>query len=629
MKRILNAALAALALCLALALSPAAAAKSYTLQGAEVEVTLLPDGSLRVQEQITFQFSGDFTGAYRDVAVREGQEVTEIAVSEGGTDYRPGASAELGSSGSPGTFGTERLGSAMRIVWHYVASDELRSFDVSYRLSGVAEAYDDVVDVNLKVWGDEWPVPLHALEASLELPLGERVAPVRIYAHPAHVRGSVARGSGSMARLSARDIPAGQFVELRVLYPRSVLTSTAGARVRQGRGLERIERDERRDAHAYDRDRRRIRSALDHLPEILLLLLGLASIPAAALIAATHLLYGRERATSYDREYEQEPPSELEPALVPPLLRQRAESGSREFTATLFDLIRRGRYTAKPVTSERKVWGGLRHEQVADLELAPGAQIAEPASFERDVIEVVDSVLADGPERLSSFRDRIEADRTANAKRFESFKEHVTKAIEARRWFESRGLVPIVLGIAGFALLAAILLFLGIQGFRALAPRFGDIVLIALGICAAVNAVTCLLAAFAVRLWRRRRPAAQAEAERWEAFRSYLTDFPRLQEAPPASLELWERFLVYGIAFGIAERVLQGAHLHMPEKLHEASSVYWISPSGDLGSGPSALSIADLSSGFGSALSPPSSGSGGGFSGGGGSGGGGGGGGAW
>jgi hypothetical protein len=70
----------------------------------------------------------------------------------------------------------------------------------------------------------------------------------------------------------------------------------------------------------------------------------------------------------------------------------------------------------------------------------------------------------------------------------------------------------------------------------------------------------------------------------------------------------------------------------MPEELHAASSVYWITPTGDLGSGPSALGIGDLSSGFGTALAPPSSGSGGGgggFSGGGGFGGGGGGGGAW
>ena len=114
-------------------------------------------------------------------------------------------------------------------------------------------------------------------------------------------------------------------------------------------------------------------------------------------------------------------------------------------------------------------------------------------------------------------------------------------------------------------------------------------------------------AAFNRRLWRRRTPAAQAEAERWEAFRRYLTDFPRLDVAPPATLELWERYLVYGIAFGIAERVLQGAQLHMPEALAQASTLYWIGPHGDLGSGPTSLGIGDLASGFGSALAPPSS----------------------
>ena len=62
-------------------------------------------------------------------------------------------------------------------------------------------------------------------------------------------------------------------------------------------------------------------------------------------------------------------------------------------------------------------------------------------------------------------------------------------------------------------------------------------------------------------------PDGEVEAERWEAFRRYLTDFPRLQEAPPATLALWERFLVYGITFGIADRVLQAAHLAMPEAL--------------------------------------------------------------
>src|SRR3712207_7914469 len=45
---------------------------------------------------------------------------------------------------------------------------------VRYRMRGLAVAYDDVVDVNLRVWGDEWTVPLIRLEASLAPPGRQR-----------------------------------------------------------------------------------------------------------------------------------------------------------------------------------------------------------------------------------------------------------------------------------------------------------------------------------------------------------------------------------------------------------------------------------------------------------------------
>jgi len=118
---------------------------------------------------------------------------------------------------------------------------------------------------------------------------------------------------------------------------------------------------------------------------------------------------------------EQAPPTDAPPALVPPLLRQQTKPGSYEFTATLFDPIRRGRCTAQPVTTEHASWGGLRHEQAADLELARDDQRAELAPFERPVAAVFDDVLATGPERLSNMRDRTTANRTENSTRFTSF----------------------------------------------------------------------------------------------------------------------------------------------------------------------------------------------------------------
>ncbi len=94
---------------LALALPAAAHAKSFTLPQARVDVRVQRDGALKVREFITYQFLGPFSGGYREIPLRKGEQITQISVTEGGRRYRPGASAELGSSGAPDTYGTKDL----------------------------------------------------------------------------------------------------------------------------------------------------------------------------------------------------------------------------------------------------------------------------------------------------------------------------------------------------------------------------------------------------------------------------------------------------------------------------------------------------------------------------------------
>ena len=255
------------------------------------------------------------------------------------------------------------------------------------------------------------------------------------------VRGDVTI-DGNLVQLRAIDIPAEQFVELRTLIPRSGFTSTAGMQVRSGPALESIAQEEQEDAAAYERDRKRLDDALASPLRPLLVLLALAFLPALAVVALVWWLWGRERGSGYDREYEQEPPTDTEPALVPPLLSQGGSAGSLEFTATLFDLIRRGRYKATPVTTERKIWAGMRTQEVADLELTLADVETPVESFEAPVASVVDSLVQDGPERLSLFRDRIESDRTANSERFTDFKSAVGATVKP--WFRSDGLVLLV-----------------------------------------------------------------------------------------------------------------------------------------------------------------------------------------
>jgi uncharacterized membrane protein len=313
----------------------AAGAKSYWMDSADVTVTVNSDGSLNVIEVLGFSFSGDFSGAYRDIRLRSGESIQVVSVSDENGTYQLGGCTQLGCSSPAGTYGVESIPGAVRVVWHHSSRDELRYFMIEYVMTGLAVAYDDVVDVNLQVWGDQWAVGLDRLAARMEIPTGAEEGNVLVWGHPFGVNGSTSLGEdGVSPSLEASGVPAEQWVEMRVAFPRDLLTSTGGAQVEEGDGLARILAEEEAFANEQEEAARAARTGLTW-----------GSILSLALVLVSggfvYFRYGREPRVDYDREYEQEPPTDLPPAEVGGLLSQGMVN-EKEFTATLFDLIRQG-----------------------------------------------------------------------------------------------------------------------------------------------------------------------------------------------------------------------------------------------------------------------------------------------
>jgi len=442
---------------------PPAAAKSYRITDAKVVVVVADDGSLIVREDLTFSYSGTFEGAYRDIPVASGQQITDVVVSEDEVPYAPGANTELGSSGAPDTYGVADLGSRVRVVWHYRASDEDRVYTLTYRMTGLAVAYDDVVDVYLKVWGDEWDFSLDDLNAAMVLPPGAQDGDVRVWGHPSSVHGATDLGfDGVTPTLTAANVPSRQWVEMRVTFPRSLLSSAGGASVQSGNGLDGILAEE----SAYDvRGQRDAAAAAEKArarnTSLATLLLFLIPIPVGVLWAFRR--YGSEPKVDYDREYEQEPPSDHPPAIVGALVSQ-GTADEAEFTATLFDLIRQSVLTAEPVSVDRSTWAGLRHEQISDLQIGSAGGDLTLKEFERSVLTIVERVVSDGPTPLSEFRKKIRDDAAANATTYKVFRDRVHKAVR------SAGLIDDSARITGPLILAAGLIGIGVFGFYVLAP---------------------------------------------------------------------------------------------------------------------------------------------------------------
>ena len=103
-------------------------------------------------------------------------------------------------------------------------------------------------------------------------------------------------------------------------------------KVTSGNGLQKVVGEEQADAAAFKRDHDKIENAKRDPWRYILYVLLLGTLPGLRpVVGVVFMVYGRERRTSYDREYEQEPPTDTAPALVPTLLRQGGEAGSYQF----------------------------------------------------------------------------------------------------------------------------------------------------------------------------------------------------------------------------------------------------------------------------------------------------------
>jgi uncharacterized membrane protein len=598
-----------------------ALAKSYHIAEADLTIEVQPDGSLVVTERLTFDFDGSFSGAYRDVLLFAGETFELVSVGDETATYEPGGCAWLGCSSPAGTYGLDEQSGFARIVWHHSSQDELRTFELVYRMTGVVTVYDDVADLIYQVWGDQWEVSADRVNAEVVLPDGANQGEVLVWGHPYGIDGVTSLGDdGVSPDLEARNVPPHSFVEIRVAFPPALLESSDGVTIVAGPGQDIILDEEGLWAEEANDVREAARNGLIGGAIAFVGLVGGAG-------GLVYLRYGREPRTGYDREYEQFPPSELSPAEVGALISQGGVD-EKQFTATLFDLIRQGVVSAEPGQVTRETWAGLRKEEITDLTLSLTGKDTGLRDFEQSVLTVLKRALADGPMALHELNEAVRDDAAANAKTYQSFRERVLEAIKRARLLDDSGTPVSWLVRIG----AIVLVFIAIW----LLPRFlsGNpgaeefTVLFALGAVAGAVVLFIFLSFRRVRI--RRTKEGALEAERWLAFQSYLRDFSRLEEAPSISLALWDQFLVYGISLGVAEQVLEQARLHAPVELEQTSSLYWYGNHG-YGGGPTQNSFVGFESALSGAFTPPSSssGGGGGFSGGGGGGSGGGGGGAW
>lgn len=143
-----------------------AAARELRIEKFEEQVTVLPNGSVDVTENITFRFIGSWRGVYREIPVEyntpQGMNYSLFLKVKSVTE--DGAPLKYESS-------RERHYRKLKI---YVpgAEDTTKTIVIEYTVSDALRFFEDHDEFYWNVTGDEWDIPIANATANITLPVG-------------------------------------------------------------------------------------------------------------------------------------------------------------------------------------------------------------------------------------------------------------------------------------------------------------------------------------------------------------------------------------------------------------------------------------------------------------------------
>ncbi|HCZ05973.1 MAG TPA: hypothetical protein DHV12_02365 [Thermotogae bacterium] len=416
---------------------------------------------------------------------------------------------------------------------------------VKYKLyNALDRAIDTVQFFNRAIWRGGWELPVN--EMIVEVRPASPVNFVGIY--PSGLRYK-AENQGSSLLLSITGIPSKTQVGMRLLLSPDAFSSVA---LNNMAYLNESFSSLISRSNLYLEKARRV--FVVHLVLVLL-------VPLALLIV--YLTFGREPKTGLDIIYERELPSDDPPELVNAVVK---------------------RYCSKPdgdglISAILKLVQKKALEFVVEKSKVIGLKILDPSKFETPEDRLILKLFFDGREKSGAvtYWESLKADfdDKERAKGFVSsysaWKTLVGSKAKGLKYMVTTGaILATVTGVLGL-FISIYLAFAWISGnlseFSVAAARMAYVVTPFLAV---LGLAPVILPRDIFARWSKR---GREYYLRWKAFERFLRDFSLLSTYPPDSIKVWENYLVYGTALGLADTVSRSMKELVPREEMESMSL--------------------------------------------------------
>lgn len=506
--------------------------RSYTIDQAFIDLTIGNDGLLHVDEQYDYAFDGAFNGVYRDIPLKSGESIENVQV------WADGAYPVLEESDDGG----------YKHLKIYLYSNEahtkgIRDCNVrvyiSYDMRNVVTLFNDVGALQFKLWGDEWDVGVGKLYAQVNLPgkTGNTY-----FLNPQDYN-ATSKLDKDVITAESTSIPKGEFYELLVMMPLEDFNDAVYAK--------HVNRDGR------DMIMKNLEDSVNgrNFWNTSYLVLGLLSILSPVGAVFTYLKFGREPKVDYDGIYERELPTDDPPEVINALVENKKDIGKpniKGFEASLMNLIDRNiiRIFNEPdsETDTNELLLTFNNERTG--ELSPSEKI---------VFNTLSHFAYDNVLNLSRLNGKLSSETQAKwfVEQIRNWEASVKDEIDLEYYFNDTG-----------STLISVIAFGGIV-FGAIIAILGFLTNLGNGLYSLIGGIFLII--FSVALLRidddifgRWTENGRVFYLKWDNFRKFLKDNSLINEHPPESIVIWKKYLIYGAALGVADKVYKAMKLQVP-----------------------------------------------------------------
>ncbi|WP_407378334.1 DUF2207 domain-containing protein [Methanobrevibacter sp.] len=517
--------------------------REYNIIDALIDLAIDENGLLHVNESYTYSFDGTFNGVYRDIPLKDGESIENLEV------YIDGAYGEYEVIDQNGQTRIKVYLWADK-AHNYKIHDQEVTVSYSYDMKNVVTLYNDIGSLQYKLWGENWECEVLKLTSNVKLP-GDNGN--QYYLNPEYYNLSDSM-NGDTIHVETKEIPSGEFYELQVLMPLDDFSNATYAKHVNVDGKEQIMQKQAE-----------YKGGVSFWGNLFNALSAICFISPLSLVYI-YLKHGREPKVNYEGIYERELPTDDPPAVVNAMINNRDNIGKPDmkgFEATIMDLIDRKVFKIHVEESEHTQDLILEFDDSKYDELSPDEKKAYgllKTFGDGDILNV---------SRLSSKLNN-ETNGKLFVEKLDDWKNTVYDTHigddRLKEYFNNNGDVLSKCFTVGGIVIAVILFLISLFSKHP-AASLATIAAVFLGV------ISFALIFLPEDIFGQWTPKGRLYYLKWKNFKKFLSDNSLIKEHPPESIVIWNKYLVYGTALGVADKVYESMKLNEP-RVHDDDYYY-------------------------------------------------------